>query len=61
MPYRYVCDAVYDCPYGTDEVQCQNRSCPGNHKLSNLCATSKQILYMLFMYAIKISLPMPSE
>ncbi len=30
VPYRYVCDDVYDCPYGNDEAGCTNRTCTGN-------------------------------
>ena len=31
-PYRNVCNGKWDCPWGTDEVNCERRTCPGLFK-----------------------------
>ena len=45
IPWRYVCNSVWDCPYGVDEEGCNRSSCPGMFKChtSVICLTSHSI------------------
>ncbi len=36
VPWRYICNSVWDCPNGDDEVDCEQRnSCPGQYKCND--------------------------
>ncbi len=36
IPWRYVCNAIWDCPGGLEETECSNRKvCPGQFKCYN--------------------------
>ena len=35
IPWRYLCDAEWNCPRGNDEINCVNRTCPGQLKCKN--------------------------
>ncbi len=39
VPWQYVCNGIWDCPVGEEEVSCQKRSCSGFFKCkkSSLC------------------------
>ncbi len=45
IPWRYVCNSVWDCPWGTDELGCQRTSCPGYFKChqSVICLVTENI------------------
>ncbi len=35
LPWRLVCNGKWECPGGTDEMQCNNRRCPGKIRCKN--------------------------
>ncbi len=35
IPWHIVCNAVWDCPWGTDEINCTRTSCPGQFRCHN--------------------------
>ncbi len=35
IPFRYVCNGLWECPGGTEENNCYIRSCPGYFKCLN--------------------------
>ena len=35
IPWRYLCNAEWNCPSGNDEINCVNRTCPGQLKCKN--------------------------
>ncbi len=45
IPWRYVCNSVWDCPGGVDEIKCKRTSCPGFFKChqSVICPAQNNI------------------
>ncbi len=45
IPYRYVCNKIWDCPGGLDENNCERLSCPGQFKCYNstICVQAKSL------------------
>ncbi len=45
LPWRFVCSGQWECPGGTDEMNCHQRSCPGMFRCKNstICITKISI------------------